>query len=192
MDAEGPVLLLGATGRTGRLVLGQLLERGIEVRAIVRSAGRLPPGTRAHPGLTVIEADLLSLSPEELGDRLEGCAAVLSCLGHTIDLRGILGPPRDLVERAVRHVHCAVAALRPPCPLRFVLMSSVSVNRPGGQDSRRGRLERLILALIRALVPPAWDNQKAAVFLSVGLGAADPFLRWSVPRPDTLVDGELS
>jgi putative NADH-flavin reductase len=35
------VLLLGGTGRTGRLVLTQLLERGVNVRAIVRSAHRL-------------------------------------------------------------------------------------------------------------------------------------------------------
>lgn len=32
------VLLLGATGRTGARVLGRLLERGVPVRALVRSA----------------------------------------------------------------------------------------------------------------------------------------------------------
>lgn len=43
------VLLLGATGRTGGSVLTQLLERGMPVRAIVRSAERLPVGTQAAP-----------------------------------------------------------------------------------------------------------------------------------------------
>jgi len=36
------VLLLGATGRTGGRVLTVLLERAIPLRAIVRSAKRLP------------------------------------------------------------------------------------------------------------------------------------------------------
>ena len=38
------VLLLGGTGRTGGRVLRQLLDRGVAVRAVVRSAERLPDG----------------------------------------------------------------------------------------------------------------------------------------------------
>ena len=38
------VLLVGGTGRTGGRVLQQLLGRGVSVRAIVRSAERLPAG----------------------------------------------------------------------------------------------------------------------------------------------------
>ncbi len=60
------VLLFGASGRTGRLVLSQLLERGAEVRAVVRSAERLPEGATGHQALTVVEAEPLSLSPESL------------------------------------------------------------------------------------------------------------------------------
>ena len=43
------VLVLGGTGRTGGRVLPQLLERGVEVRAIVRSAERLPAGVAGNP-----------------------------------------------------------------------------------------------------------------------------------------------
>ena len=53
------VLLLGGTGRTGGRVLQQLLARGVSVRAVVRSAERLPAGVADDPRLTVIEADLL-------------------------------------------------------------------------------------------------------------------------------------
>ncbi len=35
---EAPVLVVGATGRTGRLIVGRLLERGVPVRALVRDA----------------------------------------------------------------------------------------------------------------------------------------------------------
>lgn len=47
------VLLLGATGRTGSRVLTELLDRGVPVRAIVRSAdrGRQASGDRGSERL---------------------------------------------------------------------------------------------------------------------------------------------
>ncbi len=36
------VLILGGTGATGKLLCAQLLARGVNVRAVVRSASRLP------------------------------------------------------------------------------------------------------------------------------------------------------
>jgi uncharacterized protein YbjT (DUF2867 family) len=38
--SEGPVLVVGATGRTGRLIVGRLVERRISVRALVRDAAK--------------------------------------------------------------------------------------------------------------------------------------------------------
>ncbi|MDP3179646.1 MAG: SDR family oxidoreductase, partial [Spirochaetaceae bacterium] len=134
MSRECAVLLLGATGRTGRCVLFELLDRGVEVRVIVRSAQRLPEGVAANVRLKVIEAELLSLSYEEFKDQVRGCDAIISCLGHNLDLKGIFGPPRDLVTRATERVCRAIAELRPEASVKFVLMSSVSVNRPGRLD----------------------------------------------------------
>ena len=139
------VLLLGATGRTGGRVLEQLLSRGVSVRALVRSAARLPAGVAHDPRLTVVEADLLSLSAEQVREQVKGCDLVISCLGHTISLRGVFGPPRDLVTRSVERVYRASRELRPAQPVRLILMSSVAVNRHGGLDARRGRFERAVL-----------------------------------------------
>jgi hypothetical protein len=100
MPTQQTVLLVGGTGRTGRRALQQLLDRGIGVRAIVRSGGKLPPQAAGHPNLRVIEASLLSLPDDELQRHLGGCGAVVSCLGHVLSLRGVFGPPRDLVTRA--------------------------------------------------------------------------------------------
>jgi uncharacterized protein YbjT (DUF2867 family) len=66
MPTMQTVLLLGGTGRTGRRVLQQVLARGLSVRAIVRSGGKLPPDVARNPQLTAIEASLLSLRDEEL------------------------------------------------------------------------------------------------------------------------------
>jgi hypothetical protein len=86
----------------------------------------------------------------------------------------------------------AIEALRPAQPVKVVLMSTVSVNRPNHLDTRRGGGERAVLALLRGLVPPARDNQSAADFLCGNVGTTDPFVRWVVVRPDTLRDGDVS
>mgnify|MGYP001029072562 FL=1 len=186
------VLLIGGTGRTGARLLEQLLGRGVSVRVIVRSARKLPAGPAGHPNLAVVEADLLSLGDEDLQRHLRGCEAVLSCLGHVLSFRGLFLPPRDLVTRATRRLCRQVEVLRPPRPVKVILMSSVSVNHPGGLDTRRGALERALLWLLRGVLPPANDNQKAASFLYGDIGTDNPFVEWAVVRPDTLLEGDIS
>lgn len=186
------VLLLGGTGRTGGRVLRQLLDRGIAVRAIVRSAARLPEGVTGHPGLTVTEADVLSLSREEMTEQVRGCDAVVSCLGHRTDLKGVFGAPRELVAPMLERACAAAAAVRPTEPIKVILMSTVAVHRSGGLDARRGYAGRAFMAILRALVPPAKDNQDAADFLLEEVGTDSPFVQWVAVRPDTLVEGDVS
>jgi nucleoside-diphosphate-sugar epimerase len=192
MTRQQTVLLLGGTGRTGRLVLHQLLERGIAVRAIVRSAAKLAPEAAGSPNVALIEASLLSLSDEQLQGHLRGCDAVISCLGHVLDLKGVFGPPRDLVNRATSRLCRAIEALQPEAPVKFLLMSSVSVSRSGGLDTRRGPLERAFLRMLCGVLPPANDNQRAADFLQDKIGANSAYVQWTAVRPDTLLAGEVS
>jgi len=192
MPTQQTVLLVGATGRTGRRTLQQLLGRGIRVRAIVRSEAKLPPDVAGNPNLTVIEASLLSLRDEELRQQLRGCDAVVSCLGHVLDFKGLFGPPRDLVTRATARLCRGIEALQPPAPVRFVLMSSVSVHRPGGLDARRSSFEKAFLWMLRGVLPPAKDNQRAADPLLEKFGPDHAFVQWAVVRPDSLLEGEVS
>jgi nucleoside-diphosphate-sugar epimerase len=192
MPTQQTVLLLGGSGRTGHRVLTQLLGRGLRVRVIVRSSGRLPPGAASNPNVEVVEASLLSLADEELLAHLRGCDAVVSCLGHVLSLRGVYGPPYGFVARATARLCRAIEALRPARPIKFVLMSSVSVNHPAGLDTRRGGLERAFVGLVRALLPPAMDNQRAADFLYDVIGTSHPSVQWVAVRPDTLLDGDVS
>ena len=186
------VLLLGGTGRTGGSVLRQLLARGVRVRAVVRRARRLPDDVTGDDNLTVIEADLLSLSDAEFARLVEGCDAAVSCLGHTMDAQGMFGRPRDLVTEAVRRLYRAARKIEPERPLRFVLMSSVSVLRPGRQDAHRGPAVRAVLWLLRGLIPPARDNQSAADFVLEVVGADGRFAEWTAVRPDSLREGDVS
>lgn len=191
MPSRSKVLLLGGTGRTGGRVLAQLLERGVPVRAVVRSRGRLPDSAANHPQLEVIEADSLALSSEAMQRDLRDCGAVISCLGHTLTLKGIFGPPFNVVTGAVSRFARTARSMRPAMPVRLVLMSSVSVNRPARADTRRGAGERLLLSVLRAAVPPARDNQAAADFLVREIGPDSTAVEWVVVRPDTLLEGDV-
>lgn len=192
MSTQSTVLLVGGTGRTGGRVLRQLLDRGAAVRAIVRARARLPPGVAEHPALTVIEGSVLSLPEVDLRRHVRGCDAVVSCLGHIISVRGVLGPPWMLVTRAVTRLCRAIEAEAPVAPVKLVLMSSVSVHRARSLDGRRGWLERAVLVVLRALMPPARDNQRAADFLRESIGTDHPAIAWCAVRPDSLQEGESS
>jgi len=192
MYTQQTVFLVGGTGRTGRCVLKQLLGGGVSVRVVVRSARKLPAGAADDPNLTVVEADLLSLGDDDLLRQIRGCDAVISCLGHVPDFRGIFGPPRDLVTRATTRLSRAIGTLQPAKPVKFILMSSVSVNRPGGLDTRRGMFEKAVMWILRGLVPPARDHQRAADFLCREVGMTDTSVQWVAVRPDTLREGDVS
>ncbi|WP_295882334.1 NAD(P)-dependent oxidoreductase [uncultured Thiohalocapsa sp.] len=181
------ILVVGGTGATGRLLLAELLSRGERVRAIVRSADALPDGLRRHTGLELAVASLLDLSDAALAERVAGCRAVASCLGHRMTLRGVFGPPRRLVTDAVRRLCRAIEAGDPSVPVRFVLMSSAGVAHRD-LDEPRGARERLVLALLRALVPPHADNEQAAERLRTDIGPQHPRIEWVALRPDSLVD----
>jgi nucleoside-diphosphate-sugar epimerase len=178
-------LVVGATGATGRLLVAQLLDRGQDVRAIVRSAERLPAAVRDHDRLTVTTASILELGPAELFRHLDGCRAVASCLGHNLTLKGVLGRPHRLVSEAVRRLCAAVGARRAAEPTRFVLMSSAGVSDRG---ERVTPAQRLVISIIRQLVPPHADNEMAAENLRSSAGRSHGAIEWAAVRPDSLID----
>ena len=68
------LLILGATGRTGRLVTEKALSRGHDVTAFVRT-----PSLQARERLTIVVGDPRRI--EDLSAVLPGHDAVVSCLG---------------------------------------------------------------------------------------------------------------
>jgi nucleoside-diphosphate-sugar epimerase len=185
------VLVVGATGRTGSRVLAQLLDRGLRVRAIVRAKAKVAPKLVQNPQLSLTEASLMALKNDDWIEQVRGCDAVISCLGHVLTLKGILGRPRNLVTQAVKRVCGAIESLRPEKPVKIIVMTSVSVNRRE-RETRRGGIERAFLCVLRGLVPPAKDNQSAADFLCRKIGASNSFVEWAVIRPDTLLEGPVT
>lgn len=183
------VLVVGATGATGRLLVQQLLRRGLTVRVIVRSPDRLPDEIKCHDRLSITRASVLDLGDVELVQHVDGCAAVISCLGHNVSWKGIYGHPRRLVTDATRRLCDAIKVNKAERPTRFVLMNTAgNSNRDLNESVSLG--ERALLMLIRVLLPPHVDNECAADYLRVRIGQADKAIEWVAVRPDTLIDEE--
>jgi uncharacterized protein YbjT (DUF2867 family) len=99
---EAPVLVVGASGRTGRLIVGCLLERGVPVRALVRDGAK---GERVLPSeVPRFVADVRR--EETLMEPMDGVGAVIiaTCGGverdndaEIVDYHGT----RNLIAQAV-------------------------------------------------------------------------------------------
>ena len=180
-------LVMGGTGKTGRLLVQQLLNRGEAVRAIVRSADNLPVELDAHPMLTLIIASVLELSDEDLEKYVDGCTAVASCLGHNLTFRGLFGAPRRLVTESVRRICAAIRRKNPDRPVRFVLMNTAGNSNRDLKESV-SFAHRVVITLLRIFLPPHADNEQAADFLLTELGQHDEAVEWVAVRPDSLID----
>lgn len=181
------ILIVGATGATGRLLTEELLNRGQLVKVIVRSPDKLPPAVKNHDNLTVIQASVLDLSDAELAKHTKGCDAVVSCLGHNMTFKGMYGHPRKLVTDATRRLSEAIQANRPEKPTKFVLMNTTG-NRNQDLDEPISFTEKFVVGLLRLLLPPHVDNEQAADYLRSKVGQNDKLIEWAAVRPDNLID----
>ena len=184
------VLVVGATGMTGQALVEQLLSRGHEVRALVRSPHKLSAKVRDHSEATVIEASVLDLTDEMMAALVKDCEAVVSCLGHVMDLKGMFGEPKRLCTDATRRLCNAIAVNRPSAPTKFILMNTVGVRNPDLKE-RRAWFERWLLSLLRHTLPPHRDNETASEHLHQEVGKANRHVEWCSVRPDSLVNADV-
>lgn len=183
------VLVLGATGNTGFPLVKQLLTRGYSVRVIVRSLDRFSQELLKNPKLKVTNENLLDLSHEQLLETVKDCGNIVSCLGHTMSLRGIFGEPRTLVLEAVKRVCIAIKDTDIKVKKKFLLMNTVGNRNPGDNVTIS---EKFILFFLRRLIPPHYDNEAAAAYLRDEISSENEFVEWVVIRPDSLINDGIS
>lgn len=181
------VLVVGATGATGRLLTQQLLEQGHEVKVIVRSIEKLDGLKKAHPGLVQIKGTVLDMSEMELATHVKGCDSVCSCLGHNLTWKGMYGKPRKLVADSVEKLCKAIISNNPEQPVQFVLMNTNGNTNRDLQENYSWK-DRLVITIVRALIPAHSDNEDAADYLRVQIGRDHSRIEWVVVRPDNLID----
>lgn len=159
------LLVLGAAGPTGRLVVSAALERGDTVTALVRS-GDVEP---ALPGeVTVIVGDATSTS--DVARAMEGQDAVISALGRGRSIRA-----EGLFSAAAKAV---VAAATATGVKRLVWMSSFGVGDTLGSATVTQKvMYRTMLRNIYA------DKEAAEVILR------DGGVEWTFVYPSALTNG---
>ncbi|GEL43475.1 NADH-flavin reductase [Methylorubrum extorquens] len=157
------ILVLGATGGTGRLIVAQSLARGYDVTGLVRSPGK----AKSLPGGKLVVGD--ARDPKLLREALRGRDAVVSALGTPAS------PFREvtLLSEVTR---TRVGAMRDEGVARLVAVTGI-----GAGDSRGHggfAFDRLILPLLLRHVYADKDRQEAIVRQSG--------LDWVLVRPTVL------
>jgi uncharacterized protein YbjT (DUF2867 family) len=161
------ILIVGATGGTGRQLVTQALERGYAVTALVRDPSRLQVN---HPQLTVLQGDVLDERSVDVAMR--GQEAVLSALGH----KRYFYPTRILSE-GTRNILRAMEAHKVP---RLVCETSLGIG-----DSA-GRLGLYYTLLVIPLILPFyyWDKTRQERLI------AGSDVEWVITRPGVLTNGD--
>lgn len=158
-----PVLIFGATGRTGRYLVERALSEGHTVTAFVRDPYAL---SVRHPRLHLLEGDVLS--PEAVDKAMHGQRVVLSALGFS-GRRGSAS-----LVKATENIVTAMQRYRVN---RFICLAPPPA-REGW--ARRGLLGKLLAPFLQKSAAPDWEQQ-----LSFMLGSR---LEWVQVRPTRLTD----
>jgi len=181
------ILVIGASGATGQQLVEQLLIQGHTVKAIVRSPESLPESWKNNTQLQIISASILDLSNKEMSDHVSDCDAIASCLGHSMNWKGIYGDPRKLVTDATHRLCNAIEANKPESPIKYVLMNTTG-NRNRDLSEPISFAQKCVIGLLRLLLPPQVDNEKAADYLRTQVGQNNQFIEWAAVRPDGLIN----
>ncbi|GAB1483259.1 SDR family oxidoreductase [Treponema sp.] len=178
------VLVVGASGETGRLLVNQLLGKHIAVRIIVRDAVKVAPYFSESANLSITQANILEMNEIELQNVVDGCDAIASCLGHNITFKGVFGKPHFVVADSVKRLCKAVKAGNAKQAVKFVLMNTTG-NRNKDLEEKSSPVEKCLFSLLRNLVPPQKDNEEAAEYLRCN-HKNDKLIEWVAVRPDGL------
>jgi putative NADH-flavin reductase len=161
------VLIVGATGGTGRQLVAQALERGFAVTALVRNPSKLQI---THPQLTVVRGDVLDAGSVETAMR--GQEAVLSALGHKR-----FYPPNRILSEGTRNILRAMEAQGVP---RFVCETSLGI----GDSAARLGVYYTFFTIPVVLPFYYWDKTRQERVI------ATSNVEWVIVRPGLLTNGE--
>jgi uncharacterized protein YbjT (DUF2867 family) len=159
------ILVLGATGATGRLIVSKAVSKGYEVTALVRSKAKAIDLASAE----LVEGDVRD--PAALTRAIAGCDAVVSSLGTA------MSPFREvtLLSTATRALVSVMAQQN--------IRRLVCITGLGAGDSRGHGgffFDRLFLPLMLRKVYEDKDRQEDAIRAST--------LDWTIVRPTVLND----
>lgn len=161
-------MVFGASGRTGRRLVEQGLERGHEVTAFVREPSRL---SVPHERLRVVRGDVTDAAAVE--EAVADQEGVVLALGHA------RGAPKDVQTRGTAHV---VSGMEKHGVRRLVSLTGAGVSAEGDEPKLVDRVFGLLLGLLQRDV-----LEDAGGHVEVIRGSD---LEWVIVRGPRLTEGE--
>jgi putative NADH-flavin reductase len=164
------VLVLGANGPSGRLVVQQALDRGLGVKASTRRPEAFPID---HDRLEVVGGD--ATDPTVMDSALAGCDAVVSVIGSAYTRK-----PVSVYSASARAL---IAACRTHAVRRVILVTSAEV---APESAHQGSFvtDRIVHPVLRHLVGRTVYDDMTRMEHLVRTTALD----WTIVRPPGLTD----
>ncbi len=161
------ILIIGATGGTGRALVTQALERGYTVTALARNPSKLQI---KHPQLTVAQGNVLDYNSVEAA--MHEQEAVLSALGHK---RFFM--PTTILSTGTRNI---LRAMEAHGVSRFVCETSL------GLGDSAGRMGLLYTFFTIPVILPFyfWDKTRQERLI------AESNVDWTIVRPGVLTNAD--
>jgi len=181
------ILILGASGATGKLLVEELLHLKHELVLLLRQSSHIPGHWQSNPNISIVKTNVLELSPTQLSAYTIGCDAFASCLGHNLTWKGIFGKPKKLVRDSIALLCEAILKNQDNKKVNLMLMNTAG-NRNRDLNEPISLGERFVISLLRLFLPPHPDNEQAADYLRLKIGQNHSKIEWVVVRPDTLLN----
>ncbi len=163
------ILIIGATGATGRELIKQALQAGHQVTALVRNPGKLK---MSDNNLHIVKGNVLQY--QNVSDAVAGQEAVLSALGHKrfFIYTSILSAGTKNMIQALNMHHVN----------RFICITTLGIN-----DSRfKMGLYYTLFVIPVILFFYFLDKRKQEKLIR------DSMLSWTIVRPCQLTNGKLT
>ncbi|HTZ57888.1 MAG TPA: SDR family oxidoreductase [Acidobacteriaceae bacterium] len=165
------IIVFGANGRTGKLIVTQALAKGHAVTAYVRNSDGLPQ----DPHLRVIQGDVLDF--KAVVDAIRGHRAVLSALGANSRKKS------DVLANAVPHI---LEGMRQEYVNRLIVLGAAGIDPDWGKYQNALTVMGLWVAKKTALRHPFVDQATQERLIA----ASD--VDYTIVRAPRLTDGPFT
>ena len=180
------ILVLGASGATGKLVVSNALERDVSVKIVIREHAKIPDSVLKHKNIEIFRGNIDTLGKGTVHSLVQDCNAIVCCLGHNITFKGLFGKPRTLVVDTVKKIATALQSYN--TVKKFIVMSTTAyTNKNGGETN--SIIEMIVLKLLELVLPPHKDNMLTGDYLVYTIGRSEK-MEWVAVRPDSLINNE--
>ena len=163
------ITIFGATGKVGRRLVDQALERGDRVTAFVRDPSKLT--THRHERLKVVQGNVQN--SKDVEQAVAGTDAVLSALGQTKT------SSKDVLTEGIKNI---VAAMNKHGVRRLVSLTGAGVRDPKDEPKL---VDRVIGSLLKLLQRDLLEDALGAARVIQESG-----LDWVIVRAPVLNEGE--